>query len=156
MHPLCSERFFLRGNDGNFYCGFKKNSGELIAEKLVMLHGKHQLDMQQESEGTLKLIGLSWHFYLAGKIQRSILFIDELCSSLHPKLVEFLLKGTMKDFSNTKSQIVLTSHDLYMLSEEFWRKDQIWFSEKEVSGNSILTCLSGIDTKRDKSVFRSY
>lgn len=155
MHPSCAERFFLRGEDGNFYCGVK-NHGELLVEKLMLIHGAQQFDMSQESEGTLKLIELSWHFYVARKIQRSILFIDELCSSLHPKLVEFLLKGTIQDFQNTKSQIILTSHDLYMLSEDFWRKDQIWFSEKEVSGNSVLTCLSSFDTRHDESVFRGY
>ena len=154
-HPFSAKRFFLRGKDGNFYCGSKSND-ELICEKLVLFHGNQEFDMQQESEGTVKLMNLSLNFYIAKKVQKIILFIDELCSSLHPKLIEFLLKGIIKDFQNTHSQIITTSHDLYTLSEEFWRKDQIWFTEKEVSGNSVLTCLSDIDTRHDKSVFRSY
>ncbi len=155
MHPSSAKRFFLKGSDGNFYCCLKNNN-ELIAEKVVILHGNQQFDVRQESEGTVKLINLSWKFYMARKIQRTILFIDELCNSLHPKLIEFLLKGTTKDFLNTNSQIILTSHDFYMLSEKFWRKDQIWFTEKEVSGNSMLTCLSSIDTRHDKSISHGY
>ena len=148
-------KIFLRDSNGNFYYVSRSND-KLLCEKLVLLHGKQQFDMQQESQGTLKLIELSLAFYLTRKVQKTVLFIDELCSSLHPKLIEFLLKGTMKDLQNTKSQIIVTSHDLYTLSEDFWRKDQIWFTEKEVSGNSLLTCLSSIDTRHDKSVFRSY
>ena len=156
MIPMPSVgKIFLRDSNGNFYY-ISKNDETIICEKLILFHGNQQFDMQQESKGTLKLIELSLAFYLTRKIQKTVLFIDELCSSLHPKLIEFLLKGTMKDLQNTKSQIILTSHDLYTLSEDFWRKDQIWFTEKEVSGNSLLTCLSSIDTRHDKSVFRSY
>ena len=156
MIPIPSVgKVFLRDLNGNFYY-ISKNNEALVCEKLILFHGSQQFDMQQESKGTLKLIELSLAFYLTRKIQKTVLFIDELCSSLHPKLIEFLLKGTMQDLQNTKSQIILTSHDLYTLSEDFWRKDQIWFTEKEVSGNSVLTCLSSIDTRHDKSVFRSY
>ncbi|MBQ3564553.1 MAG: ATP-binding protein [Alphaproteobacteria bacterium] len=156
MIPMPSVgKIFLRDSNRNFYY-VSKNNDELVCEKLVLFHGNQQFDMQQESKGTLKLIELSLAFYLTRKIQKTVLFIDELCSSLHPKLIEFILKGTMNDLRSTKSQIILTSHDLYTLSEEFWRKDQIWFTEKEVSGNSLLTCLSSIDTRHDKSVFRSY
>ena len=146
--------FFIFIN-GNFYYVLSEKES-VVCEKLVLFHGDKQFDMQQESKGTLKLIELSLAFYLTRKTQKTILFIDELCSSLHPKLVESLLKDTMKDLQLTKSQIIVTSHDLFTLSEELWRKDQIWFTEKEASGNSILTCLSSIDTRHDKSVFNGY
>lgn len=146
---------FLRDSNGNFYYLSIENEKN-ICEKLVLLHGEQQFDMCQESEGTLKLIELSLAFYITRKARKSILIIDELGSSLHPKLVQFLLQETLKDLQTTKSQIIVTSHDLYMLSEKFWRKDQIWFTEKEASGNSVLTCLSSIDTRHDKSVYRSY
>ena len=162
IHPLIKTstvhaggKIFLRDPNGNFYY-ISKNNDSFSCEKLILYHGSQQFDMQQESRGTLKLIELSLAFYLTRKVQKTILFVDELCSSLHPKLTEFLLRGTMKDLQDIKSQVILTSHDLYTLSEAFWRKDQIWFAEKEVSGNSILTCLSSIDTRHDKSVFRSY
>lgn len=148
-------QMFFKVKDGNFYYISKEN-GEFVFEEAVLLHGDQQFDIQQESKGTLKLLELSSAFYLIRKAKKSILFIDELCSSLHPKLVEFLLRETLKDLQTTKSQVIITSHDLYMLSEKFWRKDQIWFTEKEVSGNSILTCLSSIDTRHDKSVYRNY
>lgn len=61
------------------------------------------------------------------------LFIDELDVNLHPKLVEFIVKlFNSKENNPNNAQLVFTSHDVYVLDQNNFRRDQIWFCEKMI------------------------
>ena len=61
-----------------------------------------------------------------------VLFADELHSSLHPKLFEFLLSFFSKKGLNPhNAQLIFTTHDASILNREVLRRDQIWFCEKD-------------------------
>ena len=85
-----------------------------------------------ESDGTIRTFGL------ASQIQNSIgsnafLAVDEIESSLHPKLIERFLK------ESKQAQLLLTTHYDGLLGEEdLLRKDNIWFAEKNTDGASVL------------------
>ena len=89
-----------------------------------------------ESEGTLKTMDL------AGSINELIaanafLAIDEIESSLHPKLIEYIIERFLKE--SDKAQLVITTHyDGLLAQEDLLRKDNIWFTEKNTDGSSIL------------------
>ena len=89
-----------------------------------------------ESQGTIRTIGL------AGCIQEiilsnAILAIDEIESSLHPRLIEYIIERFLKE--SKYAQILFTTHyDGLLAEEELLRKDNIWFTEKNKDGATIL------------------
>ncbi|WP_425236122.1 AAA family ATPase [Ulvibacterium sp.] len=108
----------------------------------------------EESQGTRKLIYLLGAIYDTLKYGR-ILFIDELDSKLHPnlsrKLVEFFHK-----LNQNGAQIIFTAQDATLLNKELFRRDQIWFVDKNQFGVSELYSMSEFDSNvvRNTSDFR--
>lgn len=88
-------------------------------------------DFEEESDGTQKLFSFAgpWIDSLA---HGYVLFIDELHDNLHPKLVQFLVKLFHSDRTNPKNaQLVFTTHETSILNQSVFRRDQIWFCEKD-------------------------
>ena len=89
-----------------------------------------------ESDGTIRTFGL------ASQIQNSIgsnafLAVDEIESTLHPKLIEYMIERFLKE--SKQAQLLLTTHYDGLLGEEdLLRKDNIWFAEKNTDGASVL------------------
>jgi len=89
-----------------------------------------------ESDGTIRTFGL------ASQIQNSIgsnafLAVDEIESSLHPKLIEYMIERFLKE--SKQAQLLLTTHYDGLLGEgNLLRKDTIWFAEKCTDGASVL------------------
>ena len=89
-----------------------------------------------ESDGTVRTFGLAAH------IQKQIhnnafLAVDEIESSLHPKLIEYIIERFLRESEH--AQLLLTTHYDGLLGEDdLLRKDNIWFTEKEEDGSSKL------------------
>jgi AAA15 family ATPase/GTPase len=87
--------------------------------------------IEQESSGTNKL------FDLAGYIVFTLYFglqliIDELDSKLHPILTQEIIKIFNNPETNPKNaQLIFTTHDTNLLGANLFRRDQIWFTEKD-------------------------
>ena len=108
---------------------------------------------KQESEGTKKLLYLLGPWYDTLK-NGKILAIDELDSRLHSnltlKLVDFFHK-----FNKNNAQLIFAVHDISILNRDTFRRDQIWFIEKNQFGASELFSLADFKTEkvRNKSAF---
>ncbi|SDD07202.1 AAA family ATPase [Williamwhitmania taraxaci] len=108
---------------------------------------------RQESEGTKKLLYLLGPWYDTLKNSK-VLIIDELDSRLHShltlRLVDFFHKCNMN-----QAQLICAVHDISLLNKETFRRDQIWFVEKNQFGASELISLADFktDTVRNKSAF---
>ena len=66
--------------------------------------------------------------------------IDELNIKLHPLLLKFVIDLFKNE--NSKAQLIYTTHDTTLLDKKFFRRDQVWFVEKDDYGYSSLTALS--------------
>ena len=97
----------------------------------------YQMDKQYESRGTLRTFGIEAALFDAQNNQ-SILPIDEIETSLHPKLLEKILYEYLK--TPSRSQIIVTTHNdgLLDLLDDLIRKDSVWFTEKKKSGVTDL------------------
>lgn len=95
------------------------------------------MEKKDESEGTLRTFGLEAALYSAMQ-NDAFLAIDELETSLHPKLLEKILFEYLK--AHSKSQILVTTHNdgLLDLVDDLIRKDSVWFTEKKKSGVTDL------------------
>jgi uncharacterized protein len=111
---------------------------------------------QKESHGTQKL------FYLAGPIvdvlsQGKILVVDEMEARLHPLITQKLIQLFNSKKTNSKhAQLIFTTHDTNLLSNKFFRRDQIWFIEKDTMGCSYLYSLAELKVRNDRSFDDDY
>jgi len=103
--------------------------------------------LDEESAGTIKL------FAIAGPIidilnGGHVLIFDEINNSLHPLISEFIVRLFHNTNTNPhNAQLIFTTHDTTLLNKETFRRDQIWFLEKNKRGMSELFPLSSFDKK---------
>lgn len=94
-----------------------------------------------ESAGTQRLFALlgPWFDTLE---KGSVLIVDEFGCNLHTKLSIELVKIFQSKMNTTNAQLIFASHDTNLLRNDLFRRDQIWFTEKESEfGNSDLYSL---------------
>jgi len=108
------------------------------------------LNLDDESDGTQKLFALagSW---LQSLEQGYTLVMDELQDNLHPLMVKFLVQLFHSPESNpNQAQLIFTTHDTSILDQEVFRRDQIWFCEKDQA--QVTHLLPLMDFKPRKGV----
>ena len=124
-------------------------------DKNEIIKGTIGFDLEkEESEGSVKLIYLLGAIYYC--LQNGcIFFIDEFDSKLHPNLTKRLIEFFHK-LNKNNTQFILTALDSILLDKEFFRRDQIWFVDKNKFGSSELYSMSEFDASvvRNTSDFR--
>lgn len=114
------------------------------------------IHLSEESQGTQRL------FSYAGPIldvlqKGCILIVDELDSSLHPKMVRFLIDLIRNPALNQhQAQMIFSTHDTSLLDTELFRRDQIWFMEKDRDQASRLYPLSDFSPRKDEALEKGY
>ncbi|AFY94329.1 AAA family ATPase [Chamaesiphon minutus] len=97
---------------------------------------------KEESAGTQKLYRLAGLLIIALE-QGRILIIDELDGRLHPLVTSAIVKLFNSPKTNSENaQLIFTTHDTNLLSSNLFRKDQIWFTEKNRYGATDLYSLA--------------
>ena len=114
---------------------------------------KYQLNLFNESEGTIKSIML--YFFAKAAISRgNVFFVDELNIKLHPLLLKFIVDLFYEE--KAKAQLIYTTHDTTLMDKKFFRRDQILFVQKDEFGYSELTALSDFKVRSDASFEKDY
>jgi hypothetical protein len=107
--------------------------------KFVMGQVNLRVDTE-ESIGTRKLIYLLGGLYTT--LRKGTTFvIDEFDSKLHPNLSRKLVELFHAHNVNC-AQFIITAHDPTLLDNEIYRRDQIWFIDKDQFGASELYPMS--------------
>lgn len=130
--------------------------------KTKMLHNTKTglevlFEFENESKGTIK------YYSIIGPLLKSInegrvLPIDEFDSSIHPNILRELLKNIHHNekVSETGFQLIFTTHDTSLIDSGLFRRDQIWFTEKNNDGESILYPLTDYKPRNDESLEKGY
>jgi len=89
-----------------------------------------------ESQGTIRTMGL------AGCIEEtlannSFLAVDEIESSLHPRLIEYIIERFLKE-SDQAQMLITTHYDGLLAEDDLLRNDNVWFTEKNKDGATVL------------------
>ena len=109
-----------------------------------------RMSLEDESDGTQRF------FQLLGPWLETVLngytvFVDELEASLHPLLTRELVKFIQSPNSNkTGAQLIFSTHDTTLLDPELFRRDQIWFTEKDKDGATNLYSTSDYKERRPR------
>lgn len=107
----------------------------------------------QESDGTKQFFSLAGLIYHTLK-QGGRLFIDELENSLHPLLCRIIIRLFQDPETNpTGAQLIFTTHNTTLLDKAFFRRDEIWFAEKDSNCSTDLYSL--VEYKLPKGKARS-
>ena len=117
----------------NIHAAHNKYSGDKIVDSVI-------LPFQSESVGTIKIFALlgPWLDTLANG---GVLVVDEFGSSIHTKLALELIRLFQSKLNNGDAQLLVTTHDTNLLRKDVFRRDQIWFVEKDDHGVSDLYSL---------------
>lgn len=105
-----------------------------------------------ESEGTKKIIEMSGPIFDT-LIHGEVLLIDELDAKLHPILTRHIVRLFMDPMSNKhNAQLIFNTHDTNLLSKKNFRRDQIWFVEKDKTDSTDLYSLVEFIDEQGKKV----
>ncbi|MDQ0702413.1 AAA15 family ATPase/GTPase [Pseudomonas sp. W3I7] len=109
-----------------------------------------EFDFENESDGTKKLFSFAgpWLDVLS---KGRVLLVDELHDNLHPKLVSFLV-GLFhsKETNPNNAQLIFTTHETSILNQDVFRRDQIWFCEKDRDQATRLYPLSDFSPRKGR------
>lgn len=141
-----------------------RENGLLKAEKLVTYHEKNDgsqvcFDLRQEADGSLRMIDLIPAFLaLAQEDSDKIFVIDEIDRSLHTLLTRRLLELYLSTCSKeSRKQLLFTTHDVLLMDQNLFRRDEMWITERDVHGaSSILSFSEYRDVRSDKDIRKSY
>jgi len=111
---------------------------------------------RNESEGTQKL------FFLMGPLidtlsNGRVLVIDEMEARMHPLMTRSVIElFNSLDTNPKRAQLIFTTHDTNLLSNKIFRRDQIWFIEKDHFEVSHLYSLAELKVRNDASFESDY
>lgn len=127
------------------------NISDIKVKKMVALFGyivetergeeHYVLPEACQSAGTNRMVELESLIY--SLLQRQgLLCVDEIESSMHPNLLEYILTKFVNNTNNTSQLLVTTHYDPILKDiDDIFGKDSVWFTEKEKNGNSTLYSL---------------
>jgi len=104
----------------------------------------------EESDGTKRFFELAGPWLLA--ITKGItLLVDEIETSLHPHLVRELIQFIQSPkLKRKRAQLIFVTHDTTLLDPELFRRDQIWFTEKDKGGGTQLYSMSDYKERKPR------
>ncbi len=141
-----------------------RKDGDLIAWKRVAVHKmadgtEAHFEVSQESDGSQRLIDLVPAFLdLSTDASQRVYVIDEVDRSLHTLLTRRLLEDYLYTRNaGTRTQLLLTTHDVLLMDQRWLRRDEMWVTERDNSGASSLFSFSEYrDVRYDKDIRKSY
>ena len=150
----------IEDNIGKQYLLIKSEDSQIKLVQLVTqhLHENGNLidfSINEESEGTQRLINLIPALFALQEESEMVIFLDELDRRLHP-LLSRLFVTTAINCRNKSNQLIFTTHDTNLLDLELLRRDEIWFVEKSNEGNSSLYSLAEFKTRPDLKIEKGY
>lgn len=147
--------------------GFEADTRTMTRTVVKTLHPKYNEEgmpitgemfdlAQHESDGTRKLFSFAWPIVNTLK-NGKILIVDELDARLHPLLTCAIINLFNSPATNPKhGQLIFTTHDTNLLSDKLFRRDQIWFTEKDRRGATHLYSLAEFKVRNDASFEKDY
>ena len=132
--------------------------GTLHSDEMFFVHhtsnGDKELDEELESRGTKRYMGLATILYDL-LVHGVILPIDEIETSIHYELLSYFIKVFLVN-SKRGGQLIVSTHDINLLDEDYIRRDVIWFTDKNDCGETQLIRLSSLGLHKTLSVYNAY
>lgn len=118
--------------------------------------GDADFDFSEESDGTKNLFGfaLPWLAFQTHGEATNVMVVDELDSSLHPKLVEALIRRHIQ--GTLPCQLLFTTHDTHLMDSKLLRRDQLWITDRDMNGATQLRSIHDFEGRESEDVEKRY
>lgn len=145
---------FLRG-DKEFFTISGHNFEDLSIKEFKLYHNNALSSFKygEESDGTRRLFDLL--DILLGPNNVTYV-VDEIERSLHPLLLREFILIFKEELNNKNIQLIMTTHETNILSQELFRRDEIWFVEKTKNSGSKLYSLDIFKERIDRRLEPNY
>jgi len=118
--------------------------------------GSAVFELHEESLGTQRLFAMAGP--LMDILQKGrLLIVDELDTSLHSLLTRRLIEAFHSSLNlQGRAQLIFSTHDTSLLDQEIFRRDQIWFTEKNKAQATTLYPLSDFGPRKNEALEKGY
>jgi len=155
------ERVLFSSPEGMRFAMIREKNQELTLLKIKTRHCLNEPDeyidfeIENESDGTRRLIDLL-PALLHSKSSEKVYLIDEIDRSMHPLLSKMFLQAYLNDTDCGRGQLIITTHESWLLDRDLLRRDEIWFTEKDKHGGSHLYSLAEFKVRKDLKLDKGY
>ena len=140
------ESFFIITLDG---------SDEIKCSTIEFTHGDKGalFALNEESDGTVRILDLL-EILIAGEGKTYV--IDELDRCLHPMLSYKFVETFFRLAEKKNIQLIVTTHESRLMDFDLLRRDEIWFVDKKISGESDIYSLEEYNARFDQKIDKAY
>lgn len=118
------------------------------------LQGEHiAFDPEEQSDGTRRIMDLLPAIKLIMS-HEAVFIVDEIDRSIHASLIKELVSYFME--SQSKGQLIFTTHESSLLDFDILRADEIWLTEKNENRSTQMYSLSDFKPRYDLDIRRGY
>lgn len=132
--------------------------GTIKHDDIIFSHrgedGEYDLHERLESAGTHRFLGMAVLLYYVLS-ENNFVPVDEVETSIHYELLSYFIKLFLAN-SEGSSQLLMTTHDINLLNENFVRRDVVWFTDKSEEGATHLKRLSALGLHKTMSPYNAY
>ena len=116
--------------------------------------GEYELHERLESAGTHRFLGMSIVLYYVLH-ENNFIPVDEIETSIHYELLSYFIKLFLAN-SEGSSQLLMTTHDINLLNEDYIRRDVVWFTDKSKDGATQIKRLSSLGLHKTMNPYNAY
>jgi len=144
----------IRSNS-RFYLIIVRHDRSISYQEITFRHKYNNSEYlaAEESDGTMRMLDLL-EVFLSDSGRTFV--IDELDRCLHPELTYKFVQTFLEQCSGKNKQLIVTTHEIHLLSSNFLRRDEVWFVEKNEYGNTELYSLNRYKSRFDKHLEDAY
>lgn len=150
-----SFRMTMRSNENFFNIEVKGDlEPKVTTIRLNHIRSFYDFGFEEESDGTRRLFDLM--DMLLNKREDVLYVVDELERSLHPKLTKHFLQMFMELHKEKRMQLLFTTHESSIMDQSIFRRDEIWFIERNAENVSVIYSLDRFKERYDKVLSKAY
>lgn len=149
------DNFVFIYNQQLYFCTYSKDSTH-ITYKIQFEHiteidnRKFLFDFNDESYGIQKVILLS--IFLFEESGKNIYFIDEFDNGLFPEISNTIISLYLKASEYRDTQLIMITHDAYLINSGLLRNDEITFIVKGKKGASKIKNIDDFNLRSNKNL----
>ena len=152
MFPNEMVRNILAHGNANY-----KGVGRNVFTNHNVNNTSYSLNMAEESLGTQNIFFLS-PLLMDTLSKGKTIVIDEIERSLHTSLVRYIIELFHNpEINKNNAQLIFNTHDTNLLSLDIFRRDQIYFVEKDFSNATTdLYSLDEFSVRKSENIEKGY
>ena len=143
-------------SQNDFFSLVFASGAEPVITTLKLRHGNsfYDFSFNEESDGTRRIFDLL--DMLLTDADDTVFVMDELERSLHPMLTKHFLELFSEKRKEARTQLIFTTHEDAILDQNLFRRDEIWFVERDNTNNSHLYSLDRFKERYDRVLSKAY